>query len=248
MTPAEILREIVFGSPQRDEAAKELLALVQRIVAGALLEPRSRTAYTIPEAHREDVVAETVVKVIAKSPLCVVGKPDAVCYAYLQTMAVRVWISMHRRCRESPMDDAILAVRAVAPVREHVTHEMLKAASARARTELNEVFRGLLQRRPPATHATLERSWRQVEELVFEEAGMTELLLRDEGLPPEATKEQLKVVRDRVQKRHERLRRGLSDVVTDWMADGTADELKGEQLRQLILFLVRCQRSQTAGV
>jgi DNA-directed RNA polymerase specialized sigma24 family protein len=250
MGPSQILQHLVPGDPVRHEASAELLKLLNQQVARRLYDRHSLrpASYVIPEGERDEIVARVLTKIIAKSPLPVAGKLDEQATTYLNTMLLRCWLTelRQRQRLELPGDDKIDGKREMSP--DETPAPDMATLAARARELLDRLFAALLRRRQRRYYEGLTRAWRQICELVFDDARFPDVLARDEGLAPDAPLPDVKRVKDRVFKAHERLREGLLATADDLRPEDGITEEEGRQARAAVRLLYRCQRDDAPGV
>lgn len=229
MTPAAIIDGLARGTTLVPEAAAALRGLLDRIARGPLHEPtRPGETYWIenPDEQRE-LAAQVFVKVVEKrleGGWSLVGKPDGVCYRYLQTMIVRAFIDELRRRAKVAGDDGARLKRAGnegSPWGEDPQSQV-----AHYRALLARAFADALAARRPEHRADLGRAWGHAQELAFDGVTLRELVERDEGIGAAAPVAEREAAGDRLLQAQCRLRKAMNEAISEARATG---RLTGEE-------------------
>lgn len=252
MTPSELLSHLEAGDPLRERAARALVALLSQLTRGRLTEPASRQTFEIrKDAEREEVVSRVALKILQCSPLPVAGKSDGECRRYLSTMLVRAHIAEYRKRARLVLtgDDKIATLKGS-------THNEDDSAASeaaddyidRARSLLDRAFERVLATRQERFREPVQRAWKQIVELVFEQVSFNTILARDEGVDTERDRAEFVRARNRVFKNHERLRIALREAGEAMSADGSLHADEQEGLKQALILLFRCQNSPASRI
>lgn len=246
VTPSEIMKALVPGAAANREAGRALLELLRRLSTLPLVEPKSREVYKVQsEEDREEIVARAALKTIQKAPLPVTE--DAAIEAYLRSMLVRFLISLKRwEGKHQPVEEERLGTPDGSEQgdEESETREM-RAQLALGRTLLDRAFADAAALRGARYRSALDKAWRQIESLVFEEGSMDAILACDEGLGPDATPELVKAARDRVLKAHQRCRDAVRASAERMIEDGEIGKNDAQLLRKMLTALFRRQTRGT---
>jgi hypothetical protein len=237
VTVEEILTRLGPG-PERNQAAGALLGLLGELATVPLREPSSGEVYRIPPEGRDDVVQDVAFKVLARSPLSVVGNGERACRAYLCTMLVRRWISHHRGQRRAETLEAADAELASAAQQPGATIEL----GTEALGNLDEVFQDLLASRPPRHQGDARQAWSEILELHARPITTRELIERDASLREAEDPRGFKQRRDRMLQAHSRLRAGMRQIITRRQERGAIDAGEAEDLHRSLDLLWRCHR------
>ncbi|MDP3276339.1 MAG: hypothetical protein Q8Q09_14150 [Deltaproteobacteria bacterium] len=251
MTPADVLSHLELGDPQREAAARALIALLQSLVRMRLTEPSSGHSFEIQGADlRDDLVAKIALKVIDRSPLPVAGKSDGECRRYLATMLVRAHIAEYRkRARiDLPGDDKLLATRTAEPSHDESPSDDALAWIAVARTLLNRCVEHAVQARQARFHESLRTSWSQLEAMVFDQVSFADILLRDENADANVDRAQFVRARNKLFKNHERLRTALRESSDRMLKEQLVSEDEHSHLGKALSLLFRCQNSPASRI
>jgi DNA-directed RNA polymerase specialized sigma24 family protein len=237
VTIQEILTRLGPG-PERNQAAGALLRVLGELAALRLREPRSGEVYRIPPEWRDDVVQDVAFKVLAGSPLKVVGSGEEACRAYLCTMLVRRWISHHRRQRRAETLDAADTELAPAAHQPGATSEQ----GTEGLGNLDEVFAELLASRPPRHQGNARQAWSEILELHIRPITTRDLIERDASLREAEDPRGFKQRRDRMLQAHSRVREGMRQIIVRRQERGAIDAGEAEDLQRSLDLLWRCHR------
>jgi hypothetical protein len=244
VTPSEIIAALAADSSRRDEAARALLPLLERIAAAPIVEPTTRGVYRIRENDRPDIVHDVWLKVVDRGPLPIVGAPDEVCVAYLKTMLVRHYISQIRRAGPSITAEHAARDRA-GPVGDDDPDA--RRVLDKSRQTIDRMVGVLIRNSGDANGAALREVWQQVSELVYGTADMEDILRKDEGLDETATPRDWKRARDRVQQRHKRFRDRLTSSISEMERAGELSPADAAIARHTCTHLLRRRQIRGAG-
>lgn len=246
MKPADILANLAVGTPHRDQAAAAFLQLLRDMARRLLVEPRSRGVYRISFEEREEMVGRTVVRILERSPVSVVGKSDAECSKFVETTLVRIFIDeMRKRSGHEKRSEV-----AIDEVESQAGSGMDQAdLQDKSRIILDTVMNAMLGRATDDAHRDrLRRTWKQIQLLVFDGADMHAILAQDEGIGPASSEDDRKKARDRVLTAHYRFRKSLAAEIDSMAASGDLDPVSAEFARTSIrAHLNRRQNPQPAS-
>jgi hypothetical protein len=251
MSPSELLLHLEARDPLRDPAARALVALLEQLSRGRLVEPSSRQSFEVRSApERDEVVARVALKVLECSPLPVAGKSDGECRRYLSTMLVRAHIAEYRKRARLVLtgDEKIAALSGQEPPQDDARTDAADAFVARARALLDRAFARVLAERQERFRPPLQQAYEQIVSLVFQQVSFNAILARDEGVDPVRDRAAFVRARNRVFKNHERLRVSLREAGEALTRDGSLQPHESDALRQAILLLFRCQNSPASRV
>jgi hypothetical protein len=253
MTPSELLSHLEPDDPRRDDAARALVALLSLLSRGRLFEPASRQSFEIRrEEDRQEIVSRVALKILQCSPLPVAGKSDGECRRYLSTMLVRAHIAEHRKRSRVllPGDDKLPVLHGPSATLDPnpPNSEAAEDYIDRARALLDRAFNRVLSTRQERFKAPVERAWRQITELVFEQIPFAKILARDEGVDAARDRSEFIRARNRVFKNHERLRVALREASQAMVADGSLNESDARALDHALILLFRCQNSPASRI
>jgi hypothetical protein len=252
MTPSELLLHLEPDDPQRERAAKALVALLTQLVRGRLVEPASRHTFEIRrDSEREEVVSRVALKILQCSPLPVAGKSDGECRRYLSTMLVRAHIAEYRKRSRLVLagDDKIASMRSATTTEgETASSDAAGDYIERAKSLLDRAFERVLASRQERFREPVQKAWRQITELVFQQVPFNAILARDEGVDPERDRAEFVRARNRVFKNHERLRIALREAGEAMTFDGSLKADETEALKQALILLFRCQNSPASRI
>jgi DNA-directed RNA polymerase specialized sigma24 family protein len=235
VSPDELLAALAPEHPRRADGAHALLALLRELAAGSL-RAHNGDVYRIPPNARDEVVAEVAYKVIDRSPLPIVGKGDERARSYLRSMMINLWISTsRRRRRETALGDREDALASAA---NYIGEPDGSATGVEA---LERLFAALRETRPELHRQKLDQSWKEILELHGSDITTRDLIERD-GLREDEDPGEFKRRRNAMFKAHERLRRGLVELVDAQQAAGQRSVEDAAELRRALSLLWRCQR------
>jgi len=234
MNADEILANLAYGSPRREQAAAAFLELLRKLAASELFEPVSRQSWTIPEEDREEMAGRACIRILERSPVPVVGKSAAECYRFVETTLVRIWIDETRK-RASAVAKREALTSALAPGSDGHDEGLEKS-----RALLGRVVDDMLARKPSDR---LARAWKQIQRLVYDQEDMDAVLASDEGICASSTDDERRRARDRILTTHYLFRNALVEAVADMEHRKSLSVDDAEFCRQAIRrFLKRNQR------
>ncbi len=249
---AAILRSLAAAGPERDEAARDLLALLDRLAQTSLL-ARNMQRFRIPPHERQDVVSSVMMKVLDASqdgPMSVADSTDAASVAYLSTMLAHCWIQEHRarKTDRTVQPEDISALRA--PDRDETRSDELNRRSIEAALELLEkVVGAMLEARPERYREGTLRAWSQLRDVVFDGADFKTRVLRDADLTCDDPPDEIQRAVDTAFQAHKRLRGYLVDTANDLHARGEVNAEQHALVNDLVSkVLLRCQRRPAKGI
>ena len=221
-----ILEQLRPGHPDRQTAGRELFSWVQQAVRGQ------------PVHVREDVAGQVVYTLVRRAHSGVADPEDP--ERYVGKMIRNASLTLLRKAAAlRPLDE--LGDPAAVPdqTRELASLEReLAQEEARARALLRELFAELRERALPRYRQEWTRTFRQLEELVFDGRDLPELVRDGEG-PSADDEAAAQAALGRAYTAHRRLRDRLAETVEVLRGEGKLSEAKAGTMRACLGLLIR---------
>jgi DNA-directed RNA polymerase specialized sigma24 family protein len=237
MTLGDALRESGRAGAARAAAVAELRKELGRL------------ARRISENHRDDVLQDVLLRIVAGPPIPVLGGRDAQIRSYLRRMLHHRYVSYLRgemRLEKRHRAAARELIDLVAPEQEDTESDgaTFEEVAGRARGILDGAFAAAVEARDERYRAPLKVAWRQILELHDGKIDMPALLQRDEGVRDDADADEKRRAAARVHTAHRRARNAVADAVQHLRDCGELSAEDARAAEAYLQLLFRCQSAR----
>jgi DNA-directed RNA polymerase specialized sigma24 family protein len=219
---------------------------------------------------REHAARALHVRLVAIARQSWSNTPDHEREDVVQRVAIKLWTKVEDGTYGDVMNDGYVRAMIVNGLRDHIRAEVrergritafrsvtpcFQQARQFSEAELTRQFEEKLELLVTSVEAARsprfkENVRRDVDQLVAIAAGLTTMedVMAEEGVTTASSEKEKRAARDRVLKRHERIRRELGDAIDRLEARGDVSREEAVELRGVCALLLRCQKRESTDV